>query len=53
MNDAFSFKELGKVVINVFSTLICANSLQEVLWMLLLKYKTEVFDSFSGIRLFL
>ena len=56
MYDAFSFKELGKVVINVFnvfSAVICTESLQGVLRMLSLKHKTEVLDSFCSVRLFL
>ena len=53
MDDAFSFKELGKIVINVFSAVICVDCLQEVLRMLSLKHKTEVLDSFCGVRLFL
>ena len=53
VNNAFTFKELGKVVIDVFSAVIDADSLQEVLRVLLLEHKTEVFDSFCSIRLFL
>ena len=52
MNDAFTFKELSKIVINVFSTVICVDSLEAELSVLSLEHKTEVLDSFSGIRLF-
>ena len=53
MDNAFTFKELGKIIINVFSAVICVDSLQGVLRMLSLEHKTEVLDSFSGVRPFL
>ena len=53
MKDTFSFKELSKIIIDIFSAIICLDSLQGVLRVLTLKHKTEVLDSFCGIRLFL
>ena len=53
VNDAFSFKELGKIVIDIFSAIVCADSPQGVLRVLSLEHKIEVLDSFCGVRLFL
>ena len=50
MDNTFSFEELIKVVITVFSAIINPDSFEGVLRVLSLKHKTEVLDSLCSIR---